>query len=714
MKISLYAPFLTACLFILQNRTAVAQWSEIPHPSGAYIYDDMVVVNGKVYTSFYFNNQLKCVRTEDYLHWELVADLPASHEFGGARIIAHGTRLFVFGANKYQHSANAYQSDDNGLNWTAIGLPTIAPHLFLPLSNEALLCASDGVVSRSTDGGANWQTVQSATGAIFDIKRIDDQAILLTTATKLYRSTDEGSTWESFQAPYDAFGNNFPELGIYPTQLGVFVELKKDTISTLFRSQDGGTTWATLTLPTFYDHSNLWDLTSVGSTLWAEFDGGIATSVDAGETWEFQLTPPSSYQIAAKGDTIFAGGSSGFFKTYNHAQTWLSGNLGWQESGLPLTSYLFGNQLLAAKDKLYLSTYDGLFCTENDGIEWELKSNYGPFTNLFQNGDSVAFLGRGALRSLDGGENWDFLGVDTFQHPLGGQYNFSQVNDHLFASAWFDNVLYESLDAGFTWQPLVSGLQFIDLLASDGTALYASDWDGVHRSTDYAQTFSPFNNGLGSNPYIDGLWGVEGNVFALSNDQLYSKNGNQWKPATIGLYDDMGNLPFIGSVVGTQTASLLFGTAMTEPTTYLYISYDQGQTWEGNLAEGLPSVYDLKGILFGDAIYAFGDSDEDFESHIWKRSIPLPSGVSQSYQGEELRPIPNPAKDETNLVFPNNHFFTGVVNIVNVNGDIVHSMRYNHVLHLSIPLADFSNGLYFVSLVADNGNAYHSKLMVLH
>jgi len=287
--------FLTLFALSLLSPT-FAQWSEIPSPYGAYIYDDMEVYEGKVYTTFYGNSRIKCVGTADYLNWLLVADLPASSSFGTSHVIADGNRLYLFGRNQNLQTANAWFSSDGGENWATINLPAPAPHLLAP-AGDVLFCASGFAVKRSTDDGANWNTVLMVPEKVWDLKKIDDQTMMVTTVHHIYRSIDQGLNWETLPAPYNAEGNNYPWLTIFPTETAIFVELDSADISTLFRTLDGGGSWDLVQVPSPYDNSNVSDLLSAGNTLWGAFNGGIASSEDTGDTWEFHLTPDGSNQI---------------------------------------------------------------------------------------------------------------------------------------------------------------------------------------------------------------------------------------------------------------------------------------------------------------------------------------------------------------------------------------------------------------------------------
>jgi len=693
---------------------ALAQWTEIPLPNGAYIYDDMEVYGGKVFTTFYSESKFKCLSTTDYLNWTVEADLAAGASFGGSLVIADEERLYLFGANPNQQSANAWFSEDGGENWETLGLPAPAPHLLAP-AGDALLCASGFEVKRSADDGENWNSVLTLSEKIWDLKRTGGQTIMATTVHHIYRSTDQGLSWDTLPVPYDAEGINFPGLTIFPIEAAIFVELDSTTTSKLFRTTDGGESWDLVQVPAPYTDSNVWDLTFAENTLWVAFGSGIASSVDTGATWNFHLTPNSSYQIAAIGDTVFAGGSSGFFKSYDQANTWISGNRGWVEAGIAFFNFFLFETIHADQDKLYLSTIDGLFSTENDGIEWTLHSSHGPFQYHFTSGDTILFLGYGALRSFDGGATWDFLSDDTSTGPLAGQYDFAWVGNYLFAGAWFEDYVYRSPDLGVTWEQLSFDFFFFDKIAGGAnTLLYVSDSDGIYISTNNGESFQPFNNGLGNNPYVEGIWEGSGTIFTLAEDQLWRMNGSQWVPASAGLYDDNGSLPFILDINGEQGAILLVSHNDPDQEALLYLSFDGGASWEGGWGAGLPATgFSFQALLRNGTIYALGETQGEFYNRVWKRALPV--ATDEGVTGDDnIRLFPNPAGDLARMAFPGEAVSAGRILLHDFSGRLLWQQPIAGETLVEIPVKYLPAGIYSVSVYFENGHLKQTKLVVAH
>ncbi|MCB9330214.1 MAG: T9SS type A sorting domain-containing protein [Lewinellaceae bacterium] len=706
---------LTLCFQLISVLPSSAQWTEIPVPYGFYIYNDLAVHHDKVYMSTYSQNQIICASTADKLHWSLEANLQVDISNGLSNIVSDGERLYLFAWNQATPQAACLFSEDDAQTWTPVPLPENVPiKLFVPLG-DMLLCASGSVIYRSQDSGISWDTVLQTVGTINSIKRLHDQVLLVTTTEQLYRSENGGALWSGLPTPYDATGNDYPRLNIYPTHLGTFIEYRTDSLSTFYRSFDDGDSWLALPMPTRYpEYSQVWDLEAIGDQLFGIFNSGIAVSEDNGLSWEFRLSPPGTLRLASKGDSLFAGGSSGFFKSYDLAATWFTGNLGWEQIGLSYSPFYSPQLITFHKDKLFLSTSDGLFSTENEGLEWQLHFNdNGLFSQMFTTGDTILFTGHGGLRSFDDGLSWEYLIPDSFStNPLAGSRIFAQAGNYLFATSWFDQYLFRSPNWGETWQPLSTSFFFIDYIAATGNKLFLGTYDGVWQTTNYGNTFSQTNTGLGNNPYIDGLWSTGNDLFTESNDQLYRLSGTQWKPASSGLYDEFGNLPYILNIIGSGNLKVLTGFSSSSTAPYIFISQNNGQSWEGNLAETLPASYELLTTLKNNSIYATGVEKSSSDLYIWKRELTVHTGMP-NLQKPAFKLTPNPTRGDSWLHLehlPESR--TCQVALYDALGRLQWESGTFSGTQLQLPVSGFTPGVYTVVLKTAQGIVGQKRLVV--
>ncbi|MFN4254273.1 MAG: T9SS type A sorting domain-containing protein [Saprospiraceae bacterium] len=708
MKNALRLPALVAPLLALTLHQLQAQWTALPLPVGAYISQNLVAHRGKVYAATFTGLQLQLAGTSDYIHWSLETSLPAPANFGAADVMADGERLYLFGQNFNQNAAAAYFSDDDAQTWTALPLPNADSLIrFVPLG-DALLCVSASKVFRSTDGGGSWSLVMYASEKIWDAERTHDGTALIAGTKHVFRSTDGGASWGQRPAPYDATGQDFPHLTLYPTAQADFVESRTNSLSTLFRSTDGGLTWAAIDLETVNGTTDVFDLKSVGDTLWGAFLGTVAVSPDGGLHWQTRPSPDGTERLASIGDTVFAGGYFGFFKTYDSGRTWLSGNVGWTDFwGIP--PFAFSADLIApSSNRLFWSSPSGTFSTSNDGLEWKIEHGAeNAFNQKFEHGDTVLLCGWGGLRSFDGGTSWEYLGQGQ---PFSSQWAFARAGGYLFAATWSNQSLLRSADWGSTWAPIANPVGFTDYIVGAGERLFLADFNGIRVSSNYGATFSPLNNGLGNNPNVSGLWSVGGEVFANVGGQLYRLAGNQWKPASAGLFDDMGNLPLLAGIVGDEALKLLFGTAPSGDVPQIFLSEDAGQTWQGNLADGLPNSSMLQATLHGNAVYATGQLENSFDIYIWKRAVTL-GAPAPSRRTLSASIWPNPAASTAWLRLGQAPQTDIHVNVSDATGRLIwQSTLVGQPLR--IPVERLVPGIYFVSLIGADGVCAQQKLLV--
>ncbi|MBK9016960.1 MAG: hypothetical protein IPM82_24490 [Saprospiraceae bacterium] len=101
-------------------------------------------------------------------------------------------------------------------------------------------------------------------------------------------------------------------------------------------------------------------------------------------------------------------------------------------------------------DRLYLTSSSGCLSTLNDGLEWTFHSENGLFSNSFESGDTILFLGIGGLLSIDDGLTWQYINADA-SNPLSGEYEFVKTENIIFGYSNSYNNLFYSTDWGMTW-----------------------------------------------------------------------------------------------------------------------------------------------------------------------------------------------------------------------------------------------------------------------
>jgi hypothetical protein len=271
-----------------------------------------------------------------------------------------------------------------------------------------------------------------------------------------------------------------------------------------------------------------------------------------------QISGPTGVSdIAYNGNFIFAGNSSGIFKSSDFGASWINTNNG--------TNIGTVNKLSTSGTIVYAGTYNGVFKSSNNGLNW-ISINNG-LTNLFITSlspiDSFLFAGTpaGIFRSTDNGANWLMI-----NNQLVFVSNIARINEKLFATRqgiWFstDNGLnwnlsglrdtsivsialhgskifvgtsdwgiYISNDFGQSWTPggIAEGHQRIGSIKTYGSRMVVGNYQGKggsYTTTDFGQNWREFNEGFpNSLPYVNCLEIVNDQVFAGTNLSIWKRN----------------------------------------------------------------------------------------------------------------------------------------------------------------------------------------------
>jgi photosystem II stability/assembly factor-like uncharacterized protein len=275
----------------------------------------------------------------------------------------------------------------------------------------------------------------------------------------------------------------------------------------------------------------------------------------------------SVFALVAESDklqVLYAGVDAGVFRSMDGGATWR-----WAGNGLDLRVQV--NTL--AVDPLHPSTLyagqpTGLFKSTNRGASWtktSLGSGYVSKIAVHPRFSATVFAATsvGLYQSNNGGGRWKLLTKGLLRPPYFASWvSFDPASPRrMFISIQDEGLngggLYQSLDGGFSWQPIHSGVmdnQTVRTLAIDRRSprtLYAGTLSGAFKSTDGGKTwidlrFPDFNVVLSlvlhpSQPNV--VYAGAGGGLFLSQD-----GGGTWTALTQGL-------PSFGSVAGLLISS---------------------------------------------------------------------------------------------------------------------------------------------------------------
>lgn len=234
--------------------------------------------------------------------------------------------------------------------------------------------------------------------------------------------------------------------------------------------------------------------------------GGIYRSVDNCSSWEYLGFQNSGIEFIELNSSnhLFTSFSGCIYNSFNSGISWdtIYCNTGTVNVKCLKT---YDENLIFAGLSLNIS---GIIRSENGGVDWEevfiLPSNAEFFYEfVILNEDTIYactthwFDGGGVYRSVDGGDNWEHIGMYDF-HCISLEKN---SNGDIFVGTYGHNtqywlsgvyVLYNGVNE---WVQLYTALVNDMIINSDDDIYVATD-NGVLVSTDNGQTFEYINEGL--------------------------------------------------------------------------------------------------------------------------------------------------------------------------------------------------------------------------
>ncbi len=298
-------------------------------------------------------------------------------------------------------------------------------------------------------------------------------------------------------------------------------------------------------------------------------------------------------------------------KAYSNAQQWRSEQLSlayknngedWEEQGpLNLDGRVTDIEVHPDNDNiLYIGTASGgIFKSTNGGLSWQaifddkqslsigdlalFKENpsviYAGTGESNAGGGSIAYDGNGVYRSVDGGTNWEYLGLDDCGSIGRIAVDSDDVNTvyvatmgHLFENNPTRGV-FRTKDGGANWEQILyasDSTGAIDLLIhpSDNDILYAALWERIRK---------PHNRQYG---------GETSGIFRSMD------GGDSWEELTNGLPDLPEQKGRIGLAISESEPQILYAyyAQSSGPVQGIYKTEDGGDTWQEKSTQGINNV----------------------------------------------------------------------------------------------------------------------------
>lgn len=304
--------------------------------------------------------------------------------------------------------------------------------------------SEDGGVFKSVDGGKTWNKLTKGLPKLLGrigvkVAPSDPNIVYVITESDegtLFRSDDRGETFvKVFDEP------QIVSRGLYYTDLRVDPQ-NPDRVyaisSRLFRSIDGGKSFERISQKTHVDYHSLWIDPQDPKRIWQGQDGGIALSLDGGDTWDAPRNLPLAqfYQVFYDRRKPFYAVGGGL----QDNGTWIGPSRNRERAGILPDDWrltTFGDAYFVVPHPrrigLYLSEYQGGGIIQYDETtrrqievnpqsrrgdggpvgELEYRFNWNaPIVASAHDEDTVYFAGNVVWKTLDFGLSWERISPD--------------------------------------------------------------------------------------------------------------------------------------------------------------------------------------------------------------------------------------------------------------------------------------------------------------
>jgi photosystem II stability/assembly factor-like uncharacterized protein len=244
-------------------------------------------------------------------------------------------------------------------------------------------------------------------------------------------------------------------------------------------------------------------LASKGKIMAMATHTGVHQSFDFGKTWkvttDWRMTEVNNLKFDQQNpEIIYASSPYGFYKTINGGKFWSKHNDGLESIDAQFVSSIVIDA--ANKNRLLISTEDGVYISDNVGLSWERSSlsirnvriivQHPTNTNIF----AVGSDNNGIYFSTDGGKVW--AKRDTgIMHPAFYTICFDPNNPDIIYAGGFQAGIYKSTDGGKKWKHTFKGLDNLDIHAiavtpGNSNLVYAGTMgNGVYVSEDAGKSW---------------------------------------------------------------------------------------------------------------------------------------------------------------------------------------------------------------------------------
>lgn len=376
---------------------------------------------------------------------------------------------------------------------------------------------------------------------------------------------------------------------------------------------------------------------------------------------------PTINTLAHIGSSIFAGSTSGLFRSDDYGANWTSVNYGATPGVGPA---LLVYDIFSSDSSIYIGTGDGIFLSTNQGSSW-VHLNVG------------------------------------ISHYV---FSVNKIGNYLLAAG--DSGVYRSSDNGLSWQQINNGFSpipslvfFMENLLVSGTKIFAIGVGGyVSSDNGNSWTIIP---GFDQNSYFDDITKSGSNIIIAGQGKIFvsADDGLTWTQQYVSgtflgsnftLFSS-NNLIYIGSNKGVN------------------VSTNNGISWfEYPFETQLAFYLSIATALTADSVNVYAGTTHQYNSNINQGILKIPvsqlNKIDKKVSESNLSISPNPFSLQTTITF-NLEQTSSTLKIIDLYGNVKRTLMFTGK-KLEIDREELSSGIYFFQII-DKNHYISTKKVIL-
>ncbi len=533
-------------------------------------------------------------------------------------------------------------------------------------SNNTFVGTKGGVFL-TTDYGKSWRGCGLIDKNIYSIVVKNNKVYAGTDADGIFVTSDLGEHWEPLNSGLDNLTIN--SLCIHNNNLIA------GTGAGVYISTDNGDNWSEKN--NTLSNVNIMTVACIGDSIIAgTYGSGVNVSTDFGESWTERsngITDLFIEKFSIINNQIWVITKSG--------KLFISGDIGknW---------YVLANKSIKIKDKVYQLTVNNnilyacgdksnLYYSTNEGNTWFSEkidvSESSIYSILIEENKFFAITNKGFHRSLDNGNNWEYI------KEFKSSKSLISLANNIIVGTWYGDIYFSS-DDGNSWIARDYGLPITFyckmISVSDKIITCFGNGGGIFISSDMGLSWIKKDSGIIGSVHL--LSEAGNNILAGSSwTGIYiSKDfGNSWNESSYGITNkQIKSIAVWGDIYLIATEAGMF------------ITYDEGDSW--TFIDGTSNYKYINSIVINKDNIFIVNNDIIYRSKLKDLNITQKIDFNNT-NNSELEINPNPS---SHFIKINIFNYFGSIEIYSILGMKVVDVKYEN----QIDISSLTPGMYFL------------------